>query len=104
MESLVKAEGVRPGADHVRQLTVIGDGAAWIWNLAAATFSEATCIVDLFHAHEHLHALARSAESMLGDRKDEWLAARLAGPRLRLHRRHPQLSADYLPKISGGAH
>jgi hypothetical protein len=32
---------------HVRQLTVIGDGAAWIWNLAAATFAEATHIVDL---------------------------------------------------------
>ena len=27
---LVKAEGIRRGADHVRQLTVIGDGAAWI--------------------------------------------------------------------------
>ena len=27
---LVKAEGIRRGADHVRQLTVLGDGAAWI--------------------------------------------------------------------------
>jgi hypothetical protein len=73
----VKAEGIRRGADHVRQLTVIGDGAAWIWNLAAATFPEATCIVDLFHAREHLHSLARSLEFMLLDRYDEWLAARL---------------------------
>jgi hypothetical protein len=31
-QRLVKAEGIRRGADHVRQLTVIGDGAAWIWN------------------------------------------------------------------------
>jgi hypothetical protein len=76
-QRLVKAEGIRRGADHVRQLTVIGDGAAWIWNLAAATFPEATCIVDLFHAREHLHSLTRSLEFMLGDRKDEWLAARL---------------------------
>jgi hypothetical protein len=74
---LVKAEGIRRGADHVRQLTVIGDGAAWIWNLAAATFPEATCIVDLYHAREHLHSLTRSLEFMLGDRKDAWLAARL---------------------------
>jgi hypothetical protein len=44
---LVKAEGIRRGADHVRQLTVIGDGAAWIWTLAAAAFPEATHIVDL---------------------------------------------------------
>ena len=74
---LVKAEGIRRGADHVRQLTILGDGAAWIWNIAAATFPEATCIVDLYHAREHLHALTRSLEFMLGDHKDEWLAARL---------------------------
>jgi hypothetical protein len=74
---LVKAEGIRRGADHVRQLTFIGDGAAWIWNLVTATFPEATCIVDLYHAREHLHSLARSLEFMLGDRHGEWLAARL---------------------------
>jgi hypothetical protein len=74
---LVKAEGIRRGADHVRQLTILGDGAAWIWNIATDKFPEATCIVDLFHAREHLHDLARLLEFMLGDRKDEWLAARM---------------------------
>ena len=74
---LVKAEGIRRGAEHVRQLTIIGDGAAWIWNLAAATFPEATCIVDLYHARQHLHSLARCLECMLNDRYGEWLAARL---------------------------
>jgi hypothetical protein len=74
---LVKAEGIRRGADHVRQLTIIGDGAAWIWGIATAKFPEATQIVDLFHAREHLHSLTRSLEFMLLDRKDEWLAARL---------------------------
>ena len=74
---LVKAEGIRRGADHVRQLTVLGDGAAWIWNIATAKFPEATQVVDLFQAREHLHDLARKLEFMLGDRKDEWLAARL---------------------------
>ena len=33
--------------------------------------------MDLFHAREHLHDLARLLEFMLLDRKDEWLAARL---------------------------
>jgi hypothetical protein len=74
---LVKAEGIRRGADHVRQLTVLGDGAAWIWGIATAKFPEATQIVDFFHAREHLHDLARKLEFMLLDRKDEWLAARL---------------------------
>jgi hypothetical protein len=74
---LVKAEGIRRGADHVRQFTILGDGAAWIWNIATAKFPEATQIVDLYHAREHLHDLARKLEFMLLDRKDEWLAARL---------------------------
>jgi len=74
---LVKAEGIRRGADHVRQMTVIGDGAAWIWNIASDVFPGATQVVDLYHAREHLHSLARSLEFMLLDRKEEWLAARL---------------------------
>jgi hypothetical protein len=74
---LVEAEGIRRGAGHVRQLTILGDGAAWIWNIATAKFPEATQIVDLFHAREHLHDLARSLEFMLGDQKQDWLAARL---------------------------
>ena len=75
---LVKAEGIRRGAGHVRQMTIIGDGAAWIWGIATARFPEATQVVDLYHAREHLHSLTRSLEFMLLDRKDEWLAARLA--------------------------
>jgi len=74
---LVKAEGIRRGADHVRQLTVLGDGAAWIWGIATDKLPGATQIVDLYHAREHLHSLTRSLEFMLLDRKDEWLAARL---------------------------
>jgi hypothetical protein len=75
--NMVRAEGIRRGADHVRQLTILGDGAPWIWNIATAKFPEATQVVDLFHAREHLHDLARKLEFMLLDRKDKWLAARL---------------------------
>jgi hypothetical protein len=75
--NLVRAEGIRRGAGHVRQFTVLGDGAAWTWNIATAKFPEATQIVDLFHAREHVHDLSRKLEFMLGDRKEEWVAARL---------------------------
>ncbi len=74
---LVEAEGIRRGAGHVRQFTILGDGAAWIWNIASSKFPEATQIVDLWHAREHLHDLARVLEFMLLDRKEDWLAARL---------------------------
>jgi hypothetical protein len=75
---LVKAEGIRRGSDHVRQMTVIGDGAAWIWNIASDIFPGATQVVDLYHAREHLHSLTRSLEFMLLDYRDQWLARRLA--------------------------
>jgi len=74
---LVKAEGIRRGANHVRQLTVIGDGAAWIWGIATSKFPEATQIVDLYHAREHLYSLTRSLEFILLNSRDQWLAARL---------------------------
>jgi hypothetical protein len=77
---LMAAEARRRGAGRIRQLTILGDGAPWIWNLAGQYFPEATQIVDLFHAREHLHDLARRLEFMLGDRKQEWLAARLEDP------------------------
>ena len=74
--TLMAAEARRRGAGHVRQLTILGDGAHWIWNLAGQHFPEATQIVDLYHAREHLHDLARLLAFMLGDHHDGWLAGR----------------------------
>jgi hypothetical protein len=74
---LMAAEARRRGAGHIRQLVFLGDGAAWIWNLAAKHFPAATQIVDLYHAREHLHELARLLEFMLGDDRQTWLEQRL---------------------------
>src|SRR5439155_1189785 len=74
--TLMAAEARRRGAGHVRQLTILGDGAHWIWNLAGQHFPEATQIVDLYHAREHLHDLAKLLAFMLGDHHDGWLAGR----------------------------
>jgi hypothetical protein len=38
---------------------VMGDGAEWIWNLAALHFPDAIYIVDLYHARQHLWDLTR---------------------------------------------
>jgi hypothetical protein len=75
---LMAAEARRRGAGQIRQLTILGDGAVWIWNLAACHFPEATQIVDLFHAREHLHELASLAARLLAGHRDDWLAERLA--------------------------
>ena len=78
--TLMAAEARRRGAGHVRQLTILGDGAHWIWNLAGQHFPEATQIADLYHAREHLHDLAKLLAFMLGDHHDGWLARRSDEP------------------------
>jgi hypothetical protein len=74
---LVAAEARRRGADHVRQLVVLGDGAPWIWKLATTRFPEATQIVDLYHAREHLHDLADHLAFIVSD-PAAWRTERLA--------------------------
>jgi hypothetical protein len=76
--TLVAAEARRRGADEIRQLVVLGDGAPWIWNLATAIVPEATPIVDIYHAREHLHDLAAGLSGVLGNHPSDWLTARLA--------------------------
>lgn len=74
---LVGAEARRRGADHIRQLVVLGDGAVWIWNLAGKILPAATQIVDIYHAREHLHTLASTVAFIVND-PQQWLAERLA--------------------------
>ena len=47
-------------AEGAGQVAVLGDGAAWIWNLADEHFPGAVQIVDWYHASEHLWALGRA--------------------------------------------
>jgi hypothetical protein len=75
---LADAEARRRGAEHIRQLAVLGDGAVWIWNLADELFPAATQIVDLYHAREHACDLANLATRLLRKSHPDWLAERLA--------------------------
>lgn len=52
-------EAWRRGWSRAKKKVVIGDGAEWIWNLAANHFPGAIQIVDLYHARQHLWDLAR---------------------------------------------
>ena len=46
------------GLAELRWVVVLGDGAHWIWDLAAQHFGESTEIVDFYHASEHLWEVA----------------------------------------------
>jgi hypothetical protein len=55
--SRIRAEGLRRGLARAWQVVFIGDGAAWIWELAQVNFPSAIFILDLYHALERLHTL-----------------------------------------------
>ena len=48
------------GLEHAQQVVVVGDGAPWIWNLAADHFPHAVQIVDLYHAKAHVWDVAHA--------------------------------------------
>lgn len=75
---LVYAEARRRGLEQAAEVIVIGDGAPWIWNLADEHFPSAVQIVDLYHAREHLHGLARQVSPPDLPDGRSWVAARLA--------------------------
>jgi hypothetical protein len=51
-------EAIQRGLGQARQVLVIADGAVWIWNLAKDRFPQARQQLDLWHAEEHLWAVA----------------------------------------------
>ena len=55
----VWVEAMRRGAESARALIVLGDGAVWIWNLAAEHFPDAIQILDIYHVKEHLWELGK---------------------------------------------
>ncbi len=71
----VEREASRRGAAQARQIVVIGDGAAWIWKTAESLFPGALCIVDRFHAKQHLSELSKA---LFGDtpKAKEWTHCR----------------------------
>lgn len=66
------SEAWQRGWSRARQKVVIGDGAAWIWNLSHQYFPNAIEIVDLYHAREHLWELASKLFVQDAKRRRRW--------------------------------
>ena len=78
-------EAERAGFAAARAKVVLGDGAKWIWNVAAETFPGARRIVDIWHAMEHLWAVGRAvygAETALCKAWSKKVCAALSDGRL----------------------
>jgi hypothetical protein len=72
----VRAETDRLGVTTAADVTVLGDGAEWIWNLAEAVVPQATGVLDVYHAVEHI---ADAAKAVWGDGPGETTARLDAG-------------------------
>ena len=66
-------EAWQRGWSRAQKKVVMGDGAEWIWNLAAEHFPGAIQIVDLYHARQHLWEVARRLHPHDEGRQRAWI-------------------------------
>jgi hypothetical protein len=71
-------EAHRRGLEGAGQVAVLGDGAEWIWQLAAEHFPQATQIVDWFHASERIWELGRALFGAGTTQTTAWVEGQLA--------------------------
>jgi len=53
----VRREAFQRGITAAKTVVFLGDGAKWVWELARINFVGAVCILDFYHAAEHLSKL-----------------------------------------------
>jgi hypothetical protein len=53
-------EAMRAGLGRAQEQLVVGDGAAWIWNLVAARWPQAKQVLDFYHASQHLWEIGKA--------------------------------------------
>ena len=65
---LLRGEAIKRGLARAKLVVFLGDGAAWVWELARVNFPMAVFILDFFHAAEHLEQLA---EALFGEKTEQ---------------------------------
>lgn len=66
-------EAQRRGLGRARFILVVGDGAPWIWNVAADRWATAVELLDFYHASEHVWELGRA---LYGGAAQAWVESR----------------------------
>ena len=76
----LRREARRRGMGQSERVVLLGDGAAWVWELGRGNFSCAIEILDYYHAREHLSRLIEAlvgagtpAAAKLQPRWESWL-------------------------------
>jgi hypothetical protein len=64
----LRALAIKGGLALAKLVVFLGDGAAWVWELARVNFPMAVFILDFYHAAEHLELLA---QALFGEETDQ---------------------------------
>lgn len=67
-----RVEAERLQTTDALRLSVLGDGAEWVWNLADSQFTDAKQVLDFYHAAEYLAKAGRA--SLSSEAFPSWLA------------------------------
>ena len=66
----------RLGIKEAADITVLADGAKWIWRQAERSLPGAAGVLDIYHASEHLHAAAKALYGEGAAEGPAWVEAR----------------------------
>ncbi len=58
----LRREAIRRGMGSAQKIVFLGDGAPWVWEQARVNFPSAICILDFYHAFEHLGELCAALD------------------------------------------
>jgi hypothetical protein len=78
----LRQEAIRRGLGNARKTVFLGDGAAWVWELARINFPGAIGILDFYHAFEHLGELSVALDGAgpaAKKRTERWAASMKKG-------------------------
>lgn len=73
------AEALRRGLSQAETVLVLADGAVWIWNLVQDRFGQAMQRLDMYHAREHLWALAGELFGRGSTEAEHWVRPYIDG-------------------------
>jgi hypothetical protein len=72
----VEREAIRRRFTEASRYAVLGDAAAWIWNITAERFPDAIQIVDRYHVNEHLRLVGNAIYGTGSELGQEWTHTR----------------------------
>lgn len=72
----IYTEATRRGLKLAGEISVLGDGAKWIWAIACEHFPRATEVLDLYHARERVSDIGKLVFRSGTDAAKSWIAER----------------------------